>query len=139
MELLASGCLNTISLFPYSPLWHKNWWMELHEILHFDASYLKLLLFRVWWISIKRLRCCSKLLISLIELHRRKLHEIVPNVDYFTPIILKFKTFINNGNKKIIYNFCTLGAMFPSVVRHLWRGNYSTLVFLKRMPLNTQN
>ena len=35
------------------------------------------------------------------------MRTIVPNTDYFKPIILKFKTNIYSSNCKIIHNFCT--------------------------------
>ena len=46
---------------------------------------------------------------------RIKLRAIVPNRNYFKPIILKFKIFIYNSNNKIIYNFCIHGGNIPPI------------------------
>ena len=35
-----------------------------------------------------------------IQIYRMTLRAVVPNTDYFKPIILKFKTFIYNTNTK---------------------------------------
>ena len=35
---------------------------------------------------------------------------VVPNTNYFKPIILKFKIFIYNRNSKIKYKFAYVGA-----------------------------
>ena len=40
---------------------------------------------------------------------------IVPNTDYFKPVIFKFKTIIYNSNDKIIGNFHINGINFPPV------------------------
>ena len=46
---------------------------------------------------------------SLIQLYKTKLCGIVHSTDYFSPFILKFKTFIYNSNNKIICNLCLCG------------------------------
>ena len=51
-----------------------------------------------------------KFLISLTQWYGSKCHAIVPNTDYFKPIILKFKIFIYNSNSKVIYNLCLCGG-----------------------------
>ena len=43
-----------------------------------------------WCISLKKFRCFSKILTSLTQLCRTKLRAIVPNADYFMPMIMKF-------------------------------------------------
>ena len=43
------------------------------------------------------------------------MRTIVPNRNYFKPIILKFKTFIYNSDSKTIYNFCTYGGNSLSI------------------------
>ena len=45
-----------------------------------------------------------------IQWYRTKLHGIVPKMNYFKPIILKFETFIYNSNGKTIHNFCKHGG-----------------------------
>ena len=65
---------------------------------------------RFWCKSLKKFRCYLKFLISLTQWYRTKLCAIVPNRNYFKPIILKFKTFIYNSDSKIIYNFSTYGV-----------------------------
>ena len=70
---------------------------------------------RSWCISPKKLRCCSKFLISLTQGSRTKLRATVPNTNYFKPIILKFKKFNYNSNTKIICNFCMYGGRTSTV------------------------
>ena len=48
--------------------------------------------------------------------YRTNLRTIVPNVDYFKPIVLKFKTLVYNSISKIIYNFCVCRGNILSVV-----------------------
>ena len=43
------------------------------------------------------------------------MRAIVPNTNYFKPVILKLKTFIYNSNSKIIYDFCTNVGNTPPV------------------------
>ena len=45
-------------------------------------------------------------LISLTRWNRTKLRAIIPNTNYFKPIILRFKIFVYNRNSKTMYNFC---------------------------------
>ena len=71
------------------------------------------MLTRFWCISLRKFRCFSKFFISLTQWYRTKLRAIVPNRNYFKPIILKFETFIYNSGSKIIYNFCTYGGNTP--------------------------
>ena len=77
-----------------------------------EHSLWNLDLIRFWCMSLKKLQCYSKFLISLTQWNRTKLRAIVPNRNYFKPIILKFKTFIYNSVSKIIYKFVRMGA-FP--------------------------
>ena len=65
---------------------------ETDESLYSIARLDNLVLIRLWSISLKKFRCCSKFLFSLTQGYRTKLRAIVPNVNYFKPIILKFKT-----------------------------------------------
>ena len=44
-----------------------------------------------------------------------KLLAIVPNMNCFKTVILKFKTFIYNSNGKIKHNFCMYGGNAPPV------------------------
>ena len=48
--------------------------------------------------------------------YRTKLCANVPKINYFAPIILKFKKFIYNSNTKIIHKFYIDGAILPPVV-----------------------
>ena len=65
-----------------------------------------MVLIKFYGISFNSFHCSSKYLISLTHLCWKKLRAIVPNADYFTPIILKFKILIYNSNRKITHNFC---------------------------------
>ena len=67
-----------------------------------------------------------------------KLRAIVPNRNYYKPIILKFKIFIYNNNSKIMYNFCIYGGNTPPVGGEVTpRGRiFLTLVFLERTAQN---
>ena len=75
----------------------------------------KLLAILIFLHSLKDFRCCLKFLIILTQWYRTKLLAIVPNRNYFKPIILKLKTFIYNSDSKIIYNFCMYGGNTSSV------------------------
>ena len=44
------------------------------------------------------------------------------NMNYFKPIIFKFKIFIYNSNNKIIHNFCVNGGNTPPVEREVTPG-----------------
>ena len=74
-----------------------------------------LVLIRFWCLSLKNFRCYYKFLITLKQWYRAKLCAIVPNADYFEPIILKFITFIYNSNSKITHNFCIYRGNTPPV------------------------
>ena len=69
---------------------------------------------------------------------RTKLRAIVPKANYVNPITLKLKTFIFNNNSKIIYIFCICGSNTSPVGEDNFPGE-EILVFLERMPRNTQN
>ena len=51
----------------------------------------------------------------LTQWYRTKLRAIVPNANYFKPIILKFKILIYNSDSKIMFNFCIYGGNIPPV------------------------
>ena len=62
---------------------------------------------------LKKFRCYPIFFVSLTLWYRTKLRAIVPNRNYFKPIILKFETFIYNSGSKIICNFCIYGDNTP--------------------------
>ena len=64
---------------------------------------------------VKDVQMLFEILISLTVWYRTKLHAIVPNMNYFKPIILKFKIFIYNSESKIIYNFCMYEGNAPPI------------------------
>ena len=50
----------------------------------------------------------------IIQWFRTKLREIVPNTDFFKPVIIKLKTFIHDSNNKIMcVFFCILVGNAP--------------------------
>ena len=69
------------------------------------------MLIRFWCILLKKFRCCTKFLISYTQWYTTKLRAIVPNMNSFMAIILKFKRFIYNSNSKIIIIFVYMGAI----------------------------
>ena len=71
------------------------------------------MLIRFWCIPLKKFRCCSKFLISLTQCYRRKLRAIVPNSDYFKPIILKFKHLFIIAIVISYIIFVYMGAILP--------------------------
>ena len=79
------------------------------------APRYNLVLIIFWCTSLKKFRCSSKFLFSLTQWCRTKLRAIVPNTNYFQPIILKLKTFIYNSDSKIMHNFCSYGGNTPPV------------------------
>ena len=53
----------------------------------------------------------TEILDTLTQSYRTKLRMIGPHADYFKPIVLKLKSFINNSKSKIVYNFCICGGI----------------------------
>ena len=107
-----------ISLTQWNILWTlhlKNYKAEIDKTKYSVARLRNLELIRFWCISLKKFRCYLSFLISLTQWYRTKLRAIVPNRNYFKPIILKFKTFIYNSGSKIIYNCCIYGGNTPPV------------------------
>ena len=51
-----------------------------------------------------------EIFIFLTEWSKTKLHAIIPNTDYFKQIILKFKAFLYNSNKKNMHNILLHGS-----------------------------
>ena len=56
---------------------------------------------------------------------------MVPNTNFFKPIILKFEAFIYNSNNKIIHNFCiykgntlSWGGSNPPAEKFFIAGNF---------------
>ena len=107
------------------------WYFTFNSIL----THLVLIVFKC--ISLKRFHCCSKFSISVTQRYKTKLHAIVPNADYFKPIILKFKTFIYNSDSKFMYNLL-LPYRWGGIPTPLppGGGDFLTLVFLERTPQN---
>ena len=69
--------------------------MKLYIYLNFN------MVVRSWCLSHKGF-FCSKFLISVTQRYRTKWRAMVPNTNYFKPIILELQTFIYNCNSKII-------------------------------------
>ena len=94
-----------------------SWRVEINESFYFVEPWYNLELIWFWCISLKKLCCCSKFLISLTLWYRTKSRAIVPiialyncNTNYFKPNVLKFKTFISDSISKVMYNFCIYGG-----------------------------
>ena len=103
-----------ISLTQWNILWTlylKNY--KVDETQYSIAPLWNLELIRFWCISLKKFRGYSNFLISLTQWYRTKLRAIVPNRNYFKPIISKFKTIIYNSYSKIIHNFCMHAGNTP--------------------------
>ena len=88
--------------------------MNAWKLMKLYAPWYNLVLIRFWCISVKQFRCCPKFMISLTQCYRVKLRAIVPNMNYFKKIILKFKIFVYNSNSnKIICIFSIYGDNNP--------------------------
>ena len=73
---------------------------KMDETSYSVAPLCNLVLIRFWCTSLKMFRCCSIFMISLTQWYRKKLRAIVPKTNYLKRIILKFKTFIYNSNRR---------------------------------------
>ena len=112
--------------------------MKLYIQLHLDIM--------CCWLDFDAYRSRKSIVVRnflfLTQWYSTKLHAIVPNMNYFKPVILKFKTFIYNSNNKIMHNFVYLEATLPPVrveVNPQGEFFFLLLVFLERTPQNRQN
>ena len=60
-------------------------------------------------------RCCSKFSFIAIASKEKKIRAIVPDANFFKPIVFKFKTFFLATNSKIMYNLYMHGKNTPPI------------------------
>ena len=131
LHLCLQNFVDTVS----QELMGGNWWFLIFICILYNLMMVHIGAW-FWCISLKNFRWCSKFLISLTQWYRTKLSVIVPNTNYFKPIILKYKTFIYVSNNETVHNFCIYG----NNVQNTFPGEiFLTLVVCERTPQNKQN